>query len=243
MKTRKLVTAVAAGAIGVVAFAVPAFAHVEISPKEAEQGSTTTISFSIPNEESATDTTKVDVKFPDDHPIPTATPAPMEGGWTAQVMKSPSGKVSEIVWTGGKIAPGEELDFPLSVGPLPTDADELQFPTIQTYSDGKEVAWIEPTPASGEEPEHPMPTLKLTAAQGGSTTSAGVTTSSSSSSSSSASTSSSNATSTVTGASPTAAKKDNDSKAPLIIAVVVVLALAVGAGLYMRSRRSSTPTP
>src|SRR4051812_19624102 len=93
MRKRKLVTALAAGAIGVVAFPAPAFAHVEITPEEAEQGSTATIALSVPNEETSTDTVKVDVKFPDDHPIPSATAAPVEGGWTAQIMKSASGNV------------------------------------------------------------------------------------------------------------------------------------------------------
>ena len=40
------------------------------------------------------------------------------------------------------------------------------FKATQTYSNGEEVAWIEDTPASGEEPEHPAPVLKLTAATG-----------------------------------------------------------------------------
>ena len=35
MRKRKLVTALAAGAIGVVAFASPALAHVSINPSEA----------------------------------------------------------------------------------------------------------------------------------------------------------------------------------------------------------------
>jgi hypothetical protein len=34
---------------------------------------------------------------------------------------------------------------------------------VQTYSDGTEAAWIEPT-VDGQEPEHPAPTLSLTAA-------------------------------------------------------------------------------
>ena len=34
---------------------------------------------------------------------------------------------------------------------------------MQTYSDGSESAWIEPT-VDGQEPEHPAPTLTLTAA-------------------------------------------------------------------------------
>src|SRR4051794_6226378 len=196
MRKRKLVTALAAGGVGVFGLAAPAFAHVEITPEEAAQGSTATIAFSVPNEETATDTVKVDVKFPDDHPIPSATAAPVDGGWTAQITKSASGNVSEIVWTGGKIAPGEELEFGLTVGPMPSDVTELQFPTLQTYSDGKEVAWIDQTPASGEEPEHPIPTLKLTPAEGGSTASSSGSSASSSSSSSSTSSSSSSATTT-----------------------------------------------
>jgi uncharacterized protein YcnI len=231
MKARKLVTAVAVGAIGVVAFAAPAFAHVEIDPAEAAQGSTTKIAFHVPNEETSTDTVKVDVKFPDDHPIASATAEPMDGGWTAQVMKSPAGNVSEVIWTGGKIAPGAELEFGLTVGPLPSDASELTFPTLQTYSDGKEVAWIEPTPAGGEEPEHPVPTLKLTAAVGGPASS--VSTSPSTSTSAPAST-----TTTAVPATTTAAKKDDNSNAPLFAVVGVVLALVIGIGVYVRSRRA-----
>jgi hypothetical protein len=37
----------------------------------------------------------------------------------------------------------------------------LVFPTTQTYNDGEVVQWDEPTPASGEEPEHPAPTLTV----------------------------------------------------------------------------------
>ena len=236
MKTRKLVTAAAVGAIGVVAFAAPAFAHVDVEPAEAPQGSTTTIALKIANETDATDTVKVDVKLPDDSPIASVTVELMEGGWTSQVVKRPgTDTVSEVIWTGGKIAPNEDAEFKMTLGPLPTDVTELAFPTIQTYSDGKEVAWIEPTPPSGEEPARPVPTLKLTAAQGGSTT-APTTTSPSTTASSTSTTTSSKPTTTVAPVA-TAAKKDDDSKAPLIIAVIVVLALLGGIGMYVRSRR------
>jgi hypothetical protein len=43
---------------------------------------------------------------------------------------------------------------------------------VQTYSGGEEVAWIESIPASGEEPEHPAPTVQLVAAGGPATGSA-----------------------------------------------------------------------
>jgi periplasmic copper chaperone A len=63
---------------------------------------------------------------------------------------------------GGGIAPGQFQEFALSGGPFP-DADQLSFPTVQTYSDGNESAWIEPTVAGQEEPERPAPVLSLAA--------------------------------------------------------------------------------
>ena len=64
---------------------------------------------------------------------------------------------------GGGIAPGEFQEFALSGDPFP-DVDSVTYPTVQTYSDGTESAWIEPT-VDGAEPEFPAPTLTLTAAE------------------------------------------------------------------------------
>jgi uncharacterized protein len=55
----------------------------------------------------------------------------------------------------------------VEVGPLPDDVDSLAFPAIQTYEGNEEVAWIEPTPEGGEEPEHPAPVLELVDAEEG----------------------------------------------------------------------------
>ena len=51
--------------------------------------------------------------------------------------------------------------FSVSVG-LPDNANSLQFPTIQTYSNGQKVSWIQVTPPGGTEPDHPVPELTLT---------------------------------------------------------------------------------
>jgi hypothetical protein len=40
--------------------------------------------------------------------------------------------------------------------------DQLVFPTVQTYDDGMESAWIEPTVEGQDEPESPAPVLALT---------------------------------------------------------------------------------
>ncbi len=39
----------------------------------------------------------------------------------------------------------------------------MAFKTLQTYSDGNVVRWIEEAAAGGDEPENPAPVLKLTA--------------------------------------------------------------------------------
>ena len=39
------------------------------------------------------------------------------------------------------------------------DPGTVLLPATQTYSDGEVVRWDEPTPSSGEEPEHPAPAL------------------------------------------------------------------------------------
>ncbi|WP_374227053.1 DUF1775 domain-containing protein [Streptomyces sp. AC558_RSS880] len=63
--------------------------------------------------------------------------------------------------SGGKIAPGQYEDFNVAFGQLPDDTGQLTFKTLQTYSDGKIVRWIEAQ--GGQELENPAPVLKLTA--------------------------------------------------------------------------------
>jgi hypothetical protein len=62
--------------------------------------------------------------------------------------------------TGGGIAPGQFGVFTLSLGKVP-DTGKVLLPATQRYSDGSVVKWDQPTPASGEEPEHPAPTLYI----------------------------------------------------------------------------------
>ena len=71
--------------------------------------------------------------------------------------------------------PGEFQEFALSGGPFP-DSAQLAFPAVQTYSDGTEAAWIEPTVAGQAEPERPAPVLTLTAPAAAGHDAAGTTT-------------------------------------------------------------------
>ncbi|UWE13480.1 YcnI family copper-binding membrane protein [Actinacidiphila bryophytorum] len=173
LRGRAATVAALAGATVLLA-AVPAFAHVTVQPNTAPKGSYTTVNFKVPNERDNASTVKIEVNLPTDHPIASVSIQPVPG-WTAQVttsklatpIKSDDGTidqaVTKITWTGGKIDPGQFQQFPVSFGPLPSDTDSLAFKTLQTYSSGEIVRWIETPQAGQAEPQNPAPALKLTA--------------------------------------------------------------------------------
>jgi uncharacterized protein YcnI len=150
-------------AVLVVAAAAPAAAHVTVQPPEATQGGYAKLAFRVPNEEASANTVKLEVQLPTNATFRSVSTRPLDG-WT--VTKTDT----TITWEGGKIAPGQFQEFEISVGPLPTDVDTLEFKAVQTYDDGDVVRWIESAPAGGEEPDHPAPTLHLVAAAGATTT-------------------------------------------------------------------------
>lgn len=149
-----------------------ASAHVTANPGTAQQGSFTKVSFRVPNERDTASTTQLEVSFPPEHPIAFVQTRAIPG-WTSTVQKTTLDKpiktsdgevtetVSKITWTGGKIPPGMFEDFDVSLGPLPTDTDELVFKALQTYDNGEVVRWIDTVPEGAPEPEHPAPVLKL----------------------------------------------------------------------------------
>ncbi|MFF7971411.1 DUF1775 domain-containing protein [Streptomyces sp. NPDC007905] len=171
---RRAATVTALTAAGLLAAAGVASAHVTVHPESYAKGATDgVLTFRVPNEEDSASTTKVQVFLPTDHPVLGVLVHPQDG-WTAKVtttkLKTPvktddgtiTDAVSAITWTGGKIGAGQYEDFDVAFGQLPEDTGQLTFKTLQTYSDGTLVRWIE-EPTGGEEPENPAPVLKLTA--------------------------------------------------------------------------------
>jgi uncharacterized protein YcnI len=171
---------VAVGALAaglVVSGASAAFAHVTVNPSEAPQGGFAKLDFRVPNEKADASTNKVEIVFPEDAVIPFVSVQPVPG-WTYTVVnrdldepvEAEGGEitsvVSQVTWTGGEIKPGEFQEFPVSLGPLPDDADQLEFKALQTYTDGETVRWIDATEEGAPEPEHPAPVLTLTASTG-----------------------------------------------------------------------------
>lgn len=153
-----------------------ALAHVSVSADSPVPGKYTKATFRVPNEREAASTVRLEVTFPADHPFGRASVAPVDG-WTATVKtrkvdvpvshhggaKLTEG-VESITWEGGEIKPGQFVEFPVSFGPLPADADRLVFKALQTYSDGEVVRWIETPQAGAADPEYPAPVLSLATA-------------------------------------------------------------------------------
>lgn len=166
--------------VGGVGLAAPAAAHVTVQADDAAPGSRARVVFRVPNEgETATTKLEVHLRPEGAPPIPSALTAPV-AGWSSEIeyapldepIEGPHGAtideaVSVITWTADResdgIHPGEYGEFPVIMGPLP-EADELFFPTFQTYAGVDEpVEWIERPDPDGEEPSRPAPVLRLTA--------------------------------------------------------------------------------
>ncbi|RLL67911.1 YcnI family protein [Streptomyces sp. Z26] len=181
MKTshRRAATTGALAVSAVLLAAGTASAHVSVNPEAAEQGGYATVNFKVPNERDDASTIKLEVSLPTDHPLTSVMPQPVPG-WDVKVTKSKLDEpieshgeqideaVSKITWSGGKIEPGQFQQFPVSMGQLPEDADQLVLKSLQTYDNKEVVRWIEEPKEGAEEPESPAPVLKLTpAAEGG----------------------------------------------------------------------------
>lgn len=160
-------------ATAMLSFAVPALAHITITPDSALAGAAAVLTLHVPNEEAHASTTKVDVRIPTSHPIAQLLVEPVPG-WSVSVktitLSKPittddgtfSQAVAEVIWSGGRIRPGQFQDFTISADPLPTGVSKLAFKSLQTYSNGDIVRWIDLPQPGQPAPDHPAPTITLT---------------------------------------------------------------------------------
>ena len=159
--------------------AAPAFAHVTANPDTAVKGGYGVVTFRVPDEDDTAGTVALTVNLPQDHPFGSVRTTPV-AGWsvaTNEVTLNPPLKdddgntitktIGSVTWKanpGNKIGPGQYLDFPLSLGPFPDNVDVIRMPVVQTYDNGQVVNWSDPPNPDGSEPEHPAPSVALTAA-------------------------------------------------------------------------------
>ncbi len=161
----------------VAAGAGTAWAHVTLQPPALPKGASDVVfSFSTPNETTDNaNVTSLEVNFPTNAPLLSVYPQ-TKPGWNGTVVTSKLAKpvttddgtiteaVSKITWTatGAGIPPGQFDLFTVLVGQLPSNAGSLTFKTLQTYSDGSVVRWIEVPVKGAPAPDTPAPVLKLT---------------------------------------------------------------------------------
>lgn len=144
---RRVVLGALTGAL-VTAFAAPAAAHVTVQPSEAISGTFSRFVVRVPNERPDADTTKVVVKMP---PLTFVSFEPRDG-WKRKVkmveLEEPieafgqeiTEAVGKVTWKGGRIGPGEFLEFGFSAR-MPDGEETLTFEALQTYSGGEVVKW------------------------------------------------------------------------------------------------------
>jgi uncharacterized protein YcnI len=157
---RTAITATAALALAIAA-PMAASAHVTATPSSTAAGSYSVITFGIGHGCSGSPTTKVAITLPAG--ITAATPT-VNPNWKIEKVKS-GDAVTQVVYTAVTPLPDgyrDELSFQVK---LPADAagKTLSFPALQTCAAG-ETNWNEPLKADGTEPEHPAPTVVVTAA-------------------------------------------------------------------------------
>jgi uncharacterized protein YcnI len=148
-------------------------AHVTVDPGSAPRGAEITLGFRVPNEEATASTVEVQIFFPADHPILGVDPQSAPG-WSDRLRTTPlnppvttddgsiTDYVSEVDWYGGTIKAGHFQEFYVLAQQLPSDANQVVFKALQTYSDGTVVRWIQPVTPGAPEPDHPTPILQLT---------------------------------------------------------------------------------
>ncbi|MBB6447230.1 YcnI family copper-binding membrane protein [Bacillus benzoevorans] len=137
---KKLVSLTISMIAAITLFAGGASAHVTVQPQETLQGKYEVFTLRVPSENEAAPTTKVEVKFPEEVNITRVEPKP---GWTYEVQKDDTGKLTSITWTteGNGLSATEFGQF-LFQGKVGDDATELVWKAYQTYGDGSVVEWV-----------------------------------------------------------------------------------------------------
>jgi len=174
-KTALAASALAAGTFLALAAPLAASAHIDIDPSSTAAGSYAVLSFALPHGCDGSPTTSISISIPES--VVSVTPT-VNPGWTvaqtAVDLATPitdeegntiSTRIGQVVYTA--ITPMEDglrTTFDLSV-PLPADAagQTLEFPVQQTCVTGS-TAWDQHAVEGEAEPEHPAPSVAVTAA-------------------------------------------------------------------------------
>ena len=189
MKTRacaRLLAASAGAGLITLGLAVPASAHVTVTPEATAANSYTIVTMSVPHGCDGSPTTKVAIQIPED--ILAVTPtrnAYYDVATKIEKLAEPvtdshgnsvTERVGSVVYTARTPLPDGQRDgLELSMQLPDKPGETLAFPSIQTCQKG-ETAWIEVPSGDqdADELENPAPAFEITeAGDGGHSTSAG----------------------------------------------------------------------
>jgi uncharacterized protein YcnI len=169
-------TAAGIAAIFTLTLSASAQAHISLHPNTIPAGAFATLDLRVPGEQVGAYVKRVDMLLP-----PGFTSAEYENvpGWTVKVVderlttpiQTDEGPVDEEVsqliwtWTGplGRVDDNQFVELPVSLA-IPDDlaGQALRFKTVQSYSNGQVVHWID----TSLDAEHPAPTVNITARGG-----------------------------------------------------------------------------
>lgn len=203
----------------------PASAHVEVSADKAVAGAQdAALTFVAESESTTAGITALRVVLP-------AGIAPADVAWVS----GPPGWTLKAAGDGytvsGPAVPaGRDATYAVRIRQLPTDARQLVFKTLQTYSDGRVDRWIE-EPQAGAVPENPAPVLTLAAApapSGAASTPAPPT----------AASSPTDVAPSATGTATVPVERDGGTPAWVWLAVAAAVAVAAGGVWWVRRRRT-----
>lgn len=137
---KKLLTLTISMIGAITLFVGAASAHVTVQPQETSQGSYEFFTVRVPSEKEDVQTTKVEVKFPEEVNITRFETKP---GWTYEVQKDDTGKITSAAWTteGEGLTGSEFVQFTMQ-GKVGDEAEEIIWKAYQTYSDGSVVEWV-----------------------------------------------------------------------------------------------------
>jgi uncharacterized protein YcnI len=234
-----------------IALAAPAGAHAHVSlhPNYIPAGANVTLGIRVPNEETKTNTVKVDVSVPPGFLDVSTQVIP---GWSAKVLhtklakpvKTDAGtvtdRVSEIIWTADRtqtgIPPGSFETFPISTAMPDQNGQTLTFKAIQTYDDGTIARWIGPPSA-----DKPAPTVYV-AKKGGAIEDLAGDEAGPGSAVQTALASPASATSSAPAPRSSSAASKSLATAALIIGILGLLAGLAGTTLAVKARRTTVAT-
>lgn len=171
MSKRHVLAAGIVASSTLVAFAVPAFAHVATDPSSVEAGASARVGFRIPHGCEGAPTDTVEIQIPEG--VISVKPQ-FKAGWTVEVEqvdtapyelwgKTLTTRVGVVRWSGGSLPDNQFDDFAISAKMPDAAGTTLAFPVVQKCGTAQN-AWVEPMNADGSEPEHPAPTLEIVAA-------------------------------------------------------------------------------